>query len=390
VNLGDSSPDTGLYIHLPFCLSRCGYCDFSVVTNRDDSQDQYLQCLQNEITFWSKRIGRPLVSLYFGGGTPSRFRPDLWSQLMSVISRSLVVEPGAEISTEANPESLNNSLLTHWLSLGVNRVSIGVQTFKDSLLSLIERRHTSEVARRVIDSLKASGIPGWSLDLIYGLPEQSLSDWEKDLDMVMEIEPPHISFYNLILHPGLPVTKKAIELLPADHEDLQAEMFLRAVERFKESGYEVYELSNAARPSHACRHNLLYWRGGEWIGMGLSASSYFNGQYFSNPATWETYIAMWNQVPDSLPLPIKTPSHEARLMDLVMLRLRTAEGLDLWEVESLLGRGVPDSLEGLIGDMQAHGYLREPGGALCLSPKGWLLHSEITTRIMNCLLGNPG
>ncbi len=386
----DSPPRTGLYVHLPFCLSRCGYCDFSVVTGRDDFQDQYLQCLLNEIVFWVPRLERPLVTLYFGGGTPSRFHPDLWSRLMEEITSGFTIEPDVEISAEANPESLSDSLLSLWLSLGVNRVSIGVQTFDDALLTLLNRQHTSTVARNVIESLKASGVRSWSIDLIYGLPGQTLTGWEEDLEAALEIQPPHISFYNLILHPGLPTTQMAIASLPPDPEEIQADMFLRAVQIFEGCGYQVYELSNAARSGHACRHNRLYWRGGEWIGIGLSASSYLQGQYFSNPAQWETYLATWSMVPDSLPVSAKTPGLEAQLMDLVMLRLRTAEGVDRCEIESLLGREVPPSFEVLVRDMKNHGYCRDTQDALGLTPKGWLLHSEITTRIIDCLLGNLG
>jgi len=330
------------------------------------------------------------VSIYFGGGTPSRFRLDLWPRLISGISEGFELEQGTEISTEANPESLTDSLLSMWMRLGVNRVSVGIQTFREPLLPLLDRRHNVAMGRHVIESLKASGIPSWSLDLIYGLPAQSLSDWEKDLDTVMEIEPPHISFYNLILHPGLPVTHKAIEALTPEHEDLQAEMFLNAVDLFEGNGYEVYELSNASLPGHECRHNLLYWRGGEWIGMGLSASSYLDGQYFSNPATWETYMAMWSHVPDSLPVPAKTPSLEARLLDLVMLRLRTARGLDLHEVESLLGKKIRNSLDPFLKDLREHGYSKGSTRCLTLSSRGWLLHSEITNRLVDRLLGSLG
>jgi putative oxygen-independent coproporphyrinogen III oxidase len=398
-----------------------------VVTGKDEFQDLYQQCLQNELTYWKSRLECPLATLYFGGGTPSRFRPDLWQRLMDGITSRFEVETGVEVSAEANPESLTSSLLSQWLGLGVNRVSIGVQTFHDSLLPLLDRRHTTMMARQVIEALKTSNLPTWSLDLIYGLPGQSLSNWNEDLAAVLEIGPPHVSFYNLILHPGLPTTQKALAALEPDHEETQSEMFLEAVHRFEEGGYEVYELSNAALPGHACRHNQLYWSGGEWIGIGLSASSYFDGQYFSNPASWEAYLSAWRVVPQSLPVSTKTPSLEARLLDLVMLRLRTAKGLDLHEVESLLGREIPAFLQGLIRDMRTHGYLmdsrlrgnddrQETGNVevhgeglnssfprrresivispskenLRLSPKGWLLHSEITTRIVDCLLGSLG
>lgn len=386
----DPQSSTGLYVHLPFCLSRCGYCDFAVVTGKDESQDLYLQCLLNEVSFWAARLEQPLETVYFGGGTPSRFSPDLWPRLLDGITSRFVINPGGEISAEANPESLTTALLSQWISLGVNRVSIGVQTLDDSMLSLLNRRHTSLMARQIIQEIKKSHIPAWSVDLIYGLPGQGLEAWEKDLHAVLDLAPPHISFYNLILHPGLMTTQQAQALLLPDYEEVQSEMFLRAVQLFESSGYEVYELSNAALPGHACHHNQLYWRGGEWIGIGLSASSYLQGRYFSNPTNWEAYLDTWSKGPTSWPVASKEPGLEERVMDLVMLRLRTSLGLDLREVELLSGHGIPESLDKLIRDMRSHGYLKDSGESLRLSPEGWLLHSEITTRIVDCLYGNLG
>ena len=407
----------GLYIHLPFCLSRCGYCDFAVVTDRDGSQESYLDCLRNELAFWGPRLRSPLTTVYFGGGTPSRFHPDLFRRLLDAIRKACPLESDVEISAEANPESLSESLLDQWVGLGINRVSVGVQSFNDRLLPLLDRRHDAATAIRVLKMVASSNLKSWSLDLIYGLPGQSLPAWLHDLRTALDFRPPHISFYNLILHPNLPTTKRALSVLPPDHEDLQAIMFLEAVQAFEESGLEVYELSNAAKPGHYCRHNRLYWRGGEWIGIGMSASSWHEGRYFANPASWEAYLKAWPTVPKVLPVPAKIPDLEARLMDLVMLRLRTSEGVSFHEITEMLagappsaGRdGAPASrrlggkavkneasqrpalrLGQLGADLVTHGYAKDEAGYLALTPAGWLVHSEVTTRVMDCLLGRPG
>lgn len=203
-------PDLGFYIHLPFCLSRCGYCDFAVVTDRDDAQGEYVRRLVNEIDFWRSRIDRPAVSLYFGGGTPSRLAPALWRRLMERFAESFQFDSAAEITCEANPESASEEVLRLWRELGINRISLGVQTFNPQFLRDLDRRHDPQGACDAVTRVRDAGFENWSLDLIYGLPGQTLKDWECDLEQAVALAPPHLSFYNLILHPGLPTTLKVL------------------------------------------------------------------------------------------------------------------------------------------------------------------------------------
>ena len=375
----------GLYVHLPFCASRCGYCDFAVVTNRDELQGEYVACLTNEISYWSSQVDRPLTSLYFGGGTPSRLAQVLWKRLMERIAEGCDFETDIEITTEANPDSLTRPMLESWFSLGINRISLGVQSFKPRFLSILERRHTKAQATEAIHRINTAGLNNWSLDLIYGLPGQSLEDWRDDLNAALDLNPPHVSFYNLILHPGLPVSVKAMSLQDSDSDDLQSEMFLCAVELFEANSYEVYELSNAAKPGRACRHNLLYWTGGEWIGIGMSGSSFLGESHFRNPSGWKAYLEMWNQLPTS-PVWIEDDSSlETQLLDTIMLRLRTRWGIAFSELENLLQAPLPPAFHHLVTALREARYLRDDPRRLALRPKGWLVHSEITNRVVRSL-----
>ena len=380
----DSSTDEsklGLYVHLPFCASRCGYCDFAVVTEKDDRQSAYTDRLLRELEYWSaERVGT-VGTLYFGGGTPSRLAPEHWKRLCAAIEENLELLPNLEISAEANPDSLTTEVLDLWNELGINRISLGVQSFQPHYLDLLDRRHSSEQAVLAIENIRKAGFRNWSLDLIYGLPGQDPETWMRDLDTTLSFDPPHVSFYNLILHPNLPVTKAALRARREDEDEVHAELFLGAIRAFEARGYEVYELSNAARPGMRCLHNSLYWRGGEWIGLGNSASSYFRGSYFSNPASWDGYFERWEGRCPVVPFSPE-PSRSDALLDTVMLRLRTMEGISEGELESLVGGPLSEGIARLKADLEGYGYIRPVFDRIALSPKGWLLHSEITNRLV--------
>lgn len=293
--------------------------------------------------------------------------------------------PSVEITAEANPESLTSPLLETWASLGINRISLGVQSFNSRFLSVLERRHTETQAREAARNTRSSGFENWSLDLIYGLPGQTLEDWQEDVRATLELDPPHISFYNLILHPNLPVTRKALDRRTSDEEDLQSEMFLFAIDCFESNGYEVYELSNAAKPGKECRHNLLYWTGGEWIGAGMSGSSFLDGAHLRNPSRWDSYLEKWGEASGAPVWNQDKASRETQLLDTIMLRLRTRWGIAFAELERLIESPLPPSFRSLYQALGQAGYLQGDPDRLALSPKGWLVHSEITNRVVDSL-----
>lgn len=372
----------GLYIHLPFCQSRCGYCDFSVYTDRDDRQAEYVEALEREMAFWSTQESRAFQSLYFGGGTPSRLEFSLWQRLLESLRKGFDLSAVSEVTVEANPESLSQELLDLWTAGGVTRISLGVQSFNDHDLKILDRAHDRKKAFEAIALLQQSTIKSWSVDLIYGLPHQERKGWMENLNAFLQTGAPHVSFYNLIQHPGLPVTQGMAGEDSQKRQEIDADLFLDTVHFLTRHGFEVYELSNAAQKGHACRHNLLYWCGGEWLGLGLSAWSCLEGRLFSNPASWQSYMETWRDIPDSIPVPVHQPAFESLLLDRIMLRLRLAEGVGIADLVDWVGEEAFHGTHALRQDLIHHGYLKADSRIIALTPEGWLVHSEIVTRLM--------
>lgn len=379
----EASP--GLYIHIPFCQSRCGYCDFAVYTDRDDKQAEYVKTIMREIDFWRIHCPRAFHTIYFGGGTPSRLGIPLWQQLLRYLKTNLDLSQAVEITVEANPESLSQALMELWIAEGVTRISLGVQSFQNTHLQVLDRAHTREKALEAIDLIRRYPLTSWSVDLIYGLPGQRLEDWLENLEIAQQVGAPHLSFYNLIQHPNLPTTRLMTTEDPDERKEVDAELFLETVDFLSRHDYEVYELSNAAKTDHACKHNMLYWLGGEWLGLGLSAWSSLERGYFSNPAAWQPYMETWKSVPETLPVFVHRSTFEASLLDRIMLRLRLATGLSNGELTSWVGQEAFTESRSFRKNLIDNGYLRNDPDRVALTPRGWLLHSEIVTRLMQAL-----
>jgi oxygen-independent coproporphyrinogen-3 oxidase len=359
-----------------------------------------LNALGNEIHFWASHLSncRP-ISLYFGGGTPSRLDLQLWPELFGTLTNSFNLVDAIEVTCEANPESLTQDLISCWDDLGINRISLGVQSFQEDILKEIGRIHDACQAYQAIENISKSRIKNWSLDLMVGLPSQSMEDWMDDLRRTVDLGAPHLSFYNLILHPGLPVTKKIVanrkmnpvdERVEADQwENDQADRFLFGVDFLEAHGYHMYELSNAARPGFECRHNRLYWQGGEWIGLGVGATGYWAQTYYRNPDDWMEYMNIWGNPVQQYPLQPEARYDGNRILDFVMLRLRTAEGYSEMELQEILSKPLSNDYHLLKKSMGEAGYLRTSldDFQVALSPNGWLLHSEIICRLVNVING---
>lgn len=253
------------YIHIPFCRSKCNYCSF-VSFDRLELKTAYLKALENQIDAEYK--GEKLNTLYFGGGTPSLLSVEEFKRLLGLFS----LENNAEITVEVNPDSIDFEYLQELKSLGINRLSIGSQTFDDKVLKLIGRRHNSEQIKSALNCARKAGFDNISLDLIYGLPAQDLKDFEEDLKVAVDLQPEHISLYGLKIEEGCYFHKRQPDGLP--DLDMQADMYLKAVEFLKNSGFEHYEISNFARKSYESKHNLNYWNNKTYYGFGCSASGY--------------------------------------------------------------------------------------------------------------------
>jgi oxygen-independent coproporphyrinogen-3 oxidase len=264
----------GLYIHIPFCRSRCSYCDFATGLYESEIAERYVRAVVEEINA-SSVAGARVDTIYFGGGTPSLLDPSQLERILAVVNERFDVAAASEITLEINPGSITPQKLRDFRVLGVNRASFGVQTFDDRELAKLGRSHTADDARCTFRDLRTAGFENISFDLIAGLPGQTLSRWERNVDEALELQPEHLSFYLLEVHSGTPLAQHIERgLQPVPDEDLAAVMYETMLERSTRAGYEHYEISNLCRPGFASRHNTKYWTGDPYFGFGCSAHSY--------------------------------------------------------------------------------------------------------------------
>ncbi|HKS11214.1 MAG TPA: radical SAM family heme chaperone HemW [Pyrinomonadaceae bacterium] len=264
----------GLYIHIPFCRSRCSYCDFATGLYETTLAERYVNALVREIH--SSEITRASIdTIYFGGGTPSLLDPSQLDRILLALHKQFDVDPASEINLEINPGSITVDKLRDFRSLGINRASFGAQTFDDRELAKLGRSHSAADARRTFHDLRAAGFDNVSFDLIAGLPGQTLDGWQRNVDEALKLQPEHLSFYLLEVHSGTPLAQHIQRgLQPVPDEDLAAVMYEWMLERAATAGYEHYEISNLCRPGFQSQHNTKYWIGAPYFGFGCSAHSY--------------------------------------------------------------------------------------------------------------------
>jgi len=334
---GLSGRRLSLYVHVPFCAVRCGYCDFNTYTSADlgaapgTSQDAYLAAAVAELDLAVRVLSDPppVQSVFFGGGTPTMLPPDALAGLLASARSRFELAPDAEITTEANPESVDRDYLDKLVAAGFNRLSLGMQSARPGVLAVLDRRHTPGRAGQVVRWAREAGFRSVSVDLIYGSPTETLADWRVSLEAALGFEPDHVSAYSLIVEPG---TRLAAQIgrgqVPAPDEDLQADCYLLAEELLTASGFAAYEVSNWARPGHASRHNLAYWVGDDWWGIGPGAHSHVRGVRWWNvrhPRDYSARLAGGNSPAQAREL--LTPAD--RRVERVLLELRLWQGLPL-------------------------------------------------------------
>lgn len=372
----------GIYIHVPFCRSKCTYCDFYSVTDKNDKlMDAYLNAICRHI----KETG-PLApdhkvdTIYFGGGTPSFFGADDMATILNAIRKAFDVDSRAEITFEANPDSISPRLLRRLRREGFNRVSLGVQCDDDAILEKIGRPHTYEQAVKAVKRIRRAGYRNLSLDLIYGLPGQTPESWEKTLRNVLQLDPEHISCYGLKVEPGTPMYEYQDHLdLPDD--DAQADMYLTAIEILRRMGYRQYEISNFAKKGMASRHNLKYWTGKEYLGFGPDASSDFAGKRFSIVRDVHAYIEGIRSSGQVLREIQDVPRRE-RAGEYLIMRLRTTAGIhpEEYERQYLLSF---QPLEAVLRECEArHHAILTGDGHWKLTPEGFLLSNAILSDLL--------
>lgn len=374
----------GLYIHIPFCLSRCHYCDFNTYRFDAAAVQQYLEGLAQEITLRASAMairGRRVCSVFFGGGTPSILQA---SQLISILDHcraTFTFEDGAEVSLEANPGTVDLPKLRALREGGVTRLSVGVQAVQDRLLQRIGRAHTAYEAEWAFWLMREAGFSNINLDLMFGLPGQSANDWSETLDWAISVGPEHVSAYGLTLEEGTPLHqehRKGEIGLP--DEETGAVMYQMAVDRLLDAGFEHYEISNFARPGFRCRHNLVYWQHQEYLGMGAGAHSFLAGRRFYNELLPVSYVCAIEERGTAV-VGGEELSAELLRSERLMLGLRLRDGLDVQAFKDVLGvedLSASDRVTRLLDD----GFLRLKEGRVQITERGLLVANELIVHLL--------
>ena len=355
-------PPRHVYVHVPFCARRCAYCDFAIAVRREVPVDEYVASVERELELrFPERTPWPVDTIYLGGGTPSLLGPEGIARLIDVLRRRMEPETGAEVTLEANPENVSVDAVHAWRSAGVNRVSLGAQTFDDRALAWMHRVHDARRTREAAAALAAGGIDDWSIDLIFALPESLGRDWEADVRDALALSPTHVSLYGLTVEHSTPLGRWAArgEVHDAPEERYESEILL-AHEMLGAAGFEHYEVSNYARPGHRARHNSCYWLGAPYVGLGPGAHEYDGRERRWNEgayARWAERLAAGHD-------PVagrETLDEGNRAAEDVYLGLRTTGGLELH----------PGECE-VVAPWVREGWAVYDAGRLRLSPTGWL------------------
>ena len=374
----------GLYLHIPFCRSKCIYCDFYSLPSAEDRMDRYAAALCRHLMETAPQAAPYTVdTVYFGGGTPSYLGVKRLKKLLKTVEKHYALSREAEVTMEANPDSLRDWRDVRALRrAGVNRISLGVQSTDDAELKTIGRVHTFAQVREAVDAVRRGGVKNLSLDLIYGLPDQTMERWQATLAQAADLGPEHLSCYGLKVEEGTPLWRMRESLVLPD-DDLQADMYLWAVDFLARRGYEQYEISNFARPGFASRHNLKYWTLQEYAGFGPGAHSDFGGVRYAFVRDLAAYCA-GVESGGSILSESERISDRERHREYLMLGLRTAAGISRRAFESRC-RTSFDPIEGVLEKLAAPGYARKEGDRWRLTPVGFLVSNQIIGQALEAL-----
>lgn len=369
----------GIYLHIPFCRSRCSYCDFATGMYESAIADRYVSILAREIeSFGEVELTEPVDTIFFGGGTPSLLSPSQVEMILNAVQERFVVSAGAEVTMEMNPGTVTPEVLAAFRQLGINRASFGAQTFDDSELARLGRSHTADDTRRTFNDLREAGFENVSFDLIAGLPGQTLDGWRRNLDEAFALGPEHLSFYLLEVHEGTPLAKHIRQgLQPKPDEELAVAMYELMLDRAAAEGYEHYEISNLCRPGFESQHNTKYWTGAPYYGFGCSAHSY-DGLFrrWANERDAVRYLEMIER--NSRAIVSETQLTEGeRQAEAVFLGLRMMQGMSLQDYEHEFGSDLRMEHERDLARFREAGLIECNGDLLRLTRAGALLSNEV-------------
>ena len=364
----------GLYVHIPFCVQKCSYCDFYSVPDRLSSIDLYLEALLKEAAQYGKLN---FETLFIGGGTPSLLGPLGLNQLMNGLSHLFRLGSLSEATIEANPESISTDFLRAAQACGINRISIGVQSLEDCELQKVGRVHNSAGAVHALELTQKLGFKNISADIILGLPGQDWQSLMTTLETLIGMNIPHISMYCLALEPHTPLAANPPTDLPSD--DMQAELYAQAVMLLEQRGFSHYEISNFALPGYECRHNLNYWHGGEYIGLGPAAASHYKGRRYKNRADLDGYISD----PGGQNVEVERLDKPEKAGEEAILRLRLLkEGLNLNQMIGKYGDQNVVALASQLKQLTMKGHLQREGSIYRLNPDMALVSNSILSELV--------
>jgi oxygen-independent coproporphyrinogen-3 oxidase len=378
----NSTTQPGIYVHIPFCQHKCGYCDFYSETDLNHIET-FLTALLLEIKYFGSQIPKSTIfdSLYIGGGTPSLLQAQQLNTILSQLHRVFNFAYDSEVTLEINPGTTDYTKLIQYKHSGCTRLSIGVQSFRDAELHMLERIHTAEEARMCILDAREAGFDSINIDLIYGLPGQHLEHWLETLEEAITFGPEHLSVYNLIYEPHTPFYKKMKQGDYKQHDQETEALFFTETNRFlTQAGFIHYEVSNYARTNlNISRHNFKYWHHIPYLSFGPSAHSFWNNKRWSNVRSVTSYIDLLSsgRSPVDFEEYLATPELKD---EYIMLRLRTCDGIDLLDYEQRYNEQFEDRYQSIIGQLLDHKYARFSQSNFSLTIKGLLICDEISTK----------
>lgn len=374
-------PGFGVYVHIPFCLHRCNYCDFNTYEGLDALRAPYVDAVVEEISR-GHEAGRPATSIFFGGGTPTLLAPQQLGRILEAIEASFGITADAEITAEANPETVDERYLRGLLGVGFNRLSIGVQSLAPGVLERLGRTHSPESALRALRAARAAGFADLNADLIYGSPWETDQNWLTSLEGVIEVDPDHVSAYSLTVEEGTPLHTLVVSgRVPDVDGDVQADRHRVAEDMLAAAGYVRYEVSNWAKPGRASRHNVLYWSTGDYIGFGAGAHSHVAGRRWWSVRLPRDYVAAAIEGRPTIDGD-EVLSGDARAGEALMLGLRLASGVETVPFEHRFGASALRSRVEDLRSLESAGLIEQEAGRLRLSDRGTLLANEVLCRLL--------
>lgn len=365
----------GVYIHVPFCKKKCHYCDFCAFPNLEKWIDGYFNNLKKEIELYAEKMCVEIDSIYIGGGTPTYVKPKYIEEIVTLINKSFKLEKNIEFTIEANPNSINKEKLQVYKDLGINRISLGVQSFDDEILGKIGRYHTKDMVLRDIELIRNLGFKNLSIDLILNLPYQNQKKILKDLEYIRYIEPEHLSWYSLIIEKGsrfYTLSKKG--MIDIFDQDLERDLFLIIVNELKNIGLNRYEISNFAKEGFESYHNKKYWNGDGYIAFGLSASGFLSNIRYNNVKNFVKYEKLLKQ--NKFPVEsFEFINQKEREKEYIIFKLRETSGINLKKFEEKFGHNILETYKKQIDKFTKYGYFKIDD-ALKFTAKGMDLSNE--------------